>query len=88
MDIKELILRINDGKSISKRYKEKHKLNFILLSDKFNKLKKAFAEQIKPASELHRTTIILDKDGNIIKYWEKVDIDGHIKEILDFFETK
>lgn len=27
MDIKELILRINDGKSISKRYKEKHKLN-------------------------------------------------------------
>ncbi len=71
-----------------KEFKEKHKLNFIILSDKFNKLKKAFAEQIKPASELHRTTIILDKDGNIIKCWEKVDIDGHIKEILDFFETK
>lgn len=68
-------------------FKDKYKLNFILLSDKSNKLKQAFIEHQKPVSPLHRSTFILDKDGNIIKFWEKVDVEGHVEEILEFFEN-
>lgn len=67
-------------------FKQKYNLNFILLSDKFNELKNAFIEHQKPVSNLQRSTLILDKDGNIIKFWEKVDVDDHIQEILSFFE--
>lgn len=69
-----------------KEFKEKHKLNFLLLSDKFNELKEAIAHHQKPVSAINRTTLILDKEGNIIKFWEKVDVDEHIDEILEFFE--
>ncbi len=69
-----------------KEFKEKYKLNFALLSDKMNKLKEAFKEHQKPASQINRSTIILDKEGNIIKFWEKVDVDNHIEEIIKFFE--
>ena len=65
-------------------FKNKYNLNFILLSDTENKLKKAFEEHDKYTQNLHRATFILDKNGNIIKYWTKVDIDGHIKEVLEY----
>lgn len=71
-----------------KEFSEKHKLNFTLLSDKFNELRNAFIEHQKPISTIQRSTLILDKDGNIVKFWEKVDVDDHIQEILDFFEKK
>ncbi len=66
-------------------FKAKHNLNFILLSDKLNKLKNAFKEHNNNLP-VQRTTFILDKEGNIIKVWEKVDIDNHIEEIIQYFE--
>ncbi len=68
-------------------FKAKHNLNFILLSDKLNKLKEAFKEHAPNISKIQRSTFVLDKDGNIVKVWEKVDIDGHIDEITEFFEN-
>ena len=68
-------------------FKNKHQLNFILLSDTENKLKKAFEEHDKYTQNLHRATFILNKNGEIIKYWTKVDIDGHIEEVLNFFKN-
>ena len=59
-------------------FKKKYKLNFILLSDTENKLKKAFEKHDKYTQNLHRATFILNKKGEIIKYWTKVDIDGHV----------
>ncbi len=67
-------------------FKTKHNLNFILLSDKLNELKKAFDDHKKHVSDIERTTFILDKEGNVVKTWEKVDVDGHIEEILEYFE--
>ncbi len=70
-----------------KEFKTKHGLNFTLLSDKFNELKQAFDEHKKHVSDIERTTFILDKDGNVVKTWEKVDVDGHVEEILEYFEN-
>lgn len=69
-------------------FKNKHDLNFILLSDTENKLKKAFEEHDKYTKNIHRATFILDKNGKIVKYWSKVDIDGHVQEILDYLNNK
>lgn len=68
-------------------FKNKYQLNFILLSDTENKLKKEFEKHNKYTKYLHRATFILDKNGNIIKYWVKVDIDGHVEEVLEYLKT-
>ena len=65
-------------------FQNKYKLNFILLSDTENKLKKEFKKHDKYTTILHRATFILNKNGEIIKYWTKVDIDGHIEEVLAY----
>lgn len=65
-------------------FQKNHKLNYILLSDTDNKLKQAFEDHNENIINMHRATFILDKNGNIIKYWDKVDIDGHVEEIIDF----
>jgi len=69
-------------------FQKNHNLNFILLSDVENKLKQAFEDHSEHINNMHRTTFILDKDGEIIKCWDKVDVDGHIEEIIDFFKEE
>ncbi len=69
-----------------KEFQDKNQLNFPLLSDIEGKLKQAILEHQNKLQNIQRTTFILDKDGNIIKYWEKVDVDGHINEILEYFQ--
>ena len=75
---------INDHLDFQKKYE----LNFILLSDSNNELKKAFEGYDIHLQNLHRATFILDKEGQIIKYWNKVDVDEHIADILKFFRDK
>ncbi len=69
-------------------FQTKHNLKFILLSDSENKLKNAFNEHKKHISDIERTTFILDKDGNVANVWEKVDVDGHVEEIIDYFSKR
>lgn len=68
-------------------FQNKHKLNFILLSDKKNKLKNEFENTNKYITNLHRGTFVLDKTGKIVKFWDKVDINGHVKEVAEFVKT-
>ncbi len=68
-------------------FQNKHKLNFIILSDKDNELKEEFKKHLKESSDIHRSTFILNEDGEIIKAWEKVDVDEHSKEILEFLKS-
>ncbi len=75
---------INDHLDFQKRYN----LNFILLSDPDNELKKAFQEHDIHLQNLRRATFILNKEGKIIKYWDKVDVEEHIENILTFFNNK
>ncbi len=70
-----------------KEFRNRHNLNFIMLSDRENKLKSAFQEHSKYITNLHRGTFILNKTGEIIKYWDKVDADEHIEEIKDFIKN-
>ncbi len=65
-------------------FREKHNLNFILLSDEKNELKQAFKKHLTNSTDIHRSTFVLDEDGNIIKAWEKVDVDEHLDELLSF----
>ena len=32
---------------------------------------------------IERTTIIIDSNGKVFKYWNKVKVSGHIKEVLE-----
>ncbi len=75
---------INDHVDFQKKYE----LKFILLSDTKNELKKAFQNYDIYLQNLHRATFILDEEGKIIKYWDKVDVDEHIEDILGFFRDK
>ena len=68
-------------------FKNKYNLNFILLADINNALKKKFEEYDKYTQNLHRATFVLDKNGNITKYWTRIDIDEHIEEVLKFLEN-
>lgn len=68
-------------------FQNKHKLNFIILSDKDNELKNKFKEHLKESSDIHRSTFVLNENGEIIKAWEKVDVDEHSKEILEFLKS-
>ena len=69
-------------------FQKNHKLNFKIFSDKLDELKNAFKKHLTSSTDIHRSTFILDKDGEIIKVWEKVDVDDHIKEIIEFFSNK
>ncbi len=70
-----------------KEFQKKHELNYILLSDTENKLKQAFKDHDKFITNMHRSTFIIDKEGNIVKFWDKVDVDGHINEIFEYFKN-
>lgn len=70
-----------------KEFQEKYKLNFMLLSDKYNELKEAILEHLKPINSIKRSTFIINKNGEIVKYWEKVDVDNHIEEILEVLKS-
>ena len=64
----------------------KHNLNFILLSDNENKLKKAF-ENITN-SIIKRSTFILNKSGEIVKKIIKVDVESQIEELKEHLKNK
>ncbi len=68
-------------------FKKKYGLNFILLSDKLNKLKDSFIEHNKHFTNIKRSTFIIDKNGEIIKSWEKVDVGEHIEDIMKYFNS-
>ena len=31
-----------------------------------------------------RSTFLIDKDGNLVKEWRAVKVNGHIEEVLEF----
>ena len=37
---------------------------------------------------IERSTFILDENGNIIKEWRKVNVKGHVDEVLNYLSTK
>ena len=69
---------------------EKHNLPFLLLSDEDGKvcedygvwqLKKMMGKEYMG---IVRSTFLIDKDGNLVKEWKGVKVNGHIEEVLEF----
>lgn len=77
-----------DSVSSHKKFKEKYKLPFYLLSDKDMNVIKAYGAYQqknvfgKIGFGIKRITFLIDEDMNIIEVFEKVTPDIHAKEIL------
>lgn len=72
-----------------KKFKEKHGLPFILLSDENKQVaekygvygeKKRFGRVVKG---IIRSTFIIDENGNIVKTYYNVKAKGHVEQILN-----
>ena len=72
------------------KFKEKHKLPFILLSDEQAEVSKMYGVYKqknvygKKSLGIERTTFIIDKTGRIATIYPKVKVEGHIEDLLSF----
>ncbi len=74
------------------KFQQKQSLNFILVADVEHKL----AEQYGVWKEksmygrkymgIERSTFVLNSQGEVIKEWRKVKVNGHVDEVLNFLE--
>ena len=74
-------------------FKAKYQLPFELLADTEEiackifdviKMKKMYGKEVRG---IERSTFIINPQGNIIKEWRGVKVDGHIAEILEFLKN-
>lgn len=71
-----------------KKFREKHSLNFFLLSDPEKKVAEkygAFGEKKvcgKVKKGIIRSTFIIDEKGKIVKTFYNVKVKGHVEEVL------
>ncbi len=92
---KVILLGISmDDEESHKKFKEKHNLNFPLLSDKDGNVSKEYGVLKeknmygKKIWGIERSTFIINPEGKIQKIWRKVKVDGHIKEVIDFLSPQ
>jgi peroxiredoxin Q/BCP len=77
-----------DSVASHQKFKEKHKINFPLLSDPDLKALKAYGAWQKKkmyGKEVMgtvRSTFLIDEKGTILEVWDKVRVDGHVAEVL------
>ena len=87
----EVIGVSKDAPKSHQKFIEKYGLNFTLWSDEERKLMEAFGVWQKKKfmgreyMGTVRQTFAIDRDGKIIRVWEKVTPDGHGEEIYNFF---
>ena len=79
-----------DGITSHESFKSKQKYSFDFLSDKEEKLCKAFKVLEKIDTRKHRlirSTFILNSKGQVVYENRKVKVPGHARMILDFIKT-
>jgi peroxiredoxin Q/BCP len=82
-----------DGISAHKKFITNQNLPYPLLSDKERVLIEGLNLLVnktmygKPVTGVLRNTFVLDKDGNIVKVFEKVTPLGHAQEVLDYVRS-
>lgn len=93
--VKAVVLGVSpDSVQSHKKFSDKYDLPFILLSDE----KKSVLEKYGVWKEksmygrkymgVERTTFIIDKDGKIVKIFPKVEVNGHVEEVLRVIKGK
>jgi len=79
--------------STHKKFMKNEDLNFILLSDPDRKMIDFFGVWgEKPAYGIGfmgiiRSTFLIDKEGEVLKSWFNVNVEGHIDEVLEAVKT-
>ncbi len=81
-----------DNIASHQKFQQKQSLNFILVADVEHKL----AEQYGVWKEksmygrkymgIERSTFVLNSQGEVIKEWRKVKVNGHVDEVLNFLK--
>ena len=70
------------------KFKKKHKLGLVLLSDETHKMLEAYGAWGKKSMYgkifmgVIRATFLVDGQGRIARIWPKVKVDGHAAEVL------
>lgn len=79
-----------DSPESHKKFKEKHNLPFILLSDSDRKVAEQYGAYKNITHYLfpRRITILVDEQRNVIKILEKVNVTTHASDILKAFNLK
>lgn len=78
-----------DTPAAQKKWKEKYKLPFPLLSDPETEVLQAWGawgEKVmygKKITGTIRTTVLIDEDGKVEKVFSKVKVDGHVASVLE-----
>lgn len=76
-----------------RKFRDKFKLNFPLLSDPEHRTLEAYGVWQeknmygKKSMGIVRTTYIVGPDGNITHVFPRVRVDGHIREVLDALKS-
>lgn len=72
------------------KFREKHDLKFLLLSDESQETMKDF-DVLKPKKMygreyigVERSTFLFNDKGELVKEWRKVKAKGHAQEVLDY----
>jgi len=83
-----------DGLESHRKFKEKHDLNFPLLSDPdaaVHKLYGVWRERKmygRTSMGVERTTFIIGEDGRIEKIFPKVKVAGHVEQVREFLDRR
>jgi len=94
-ELNAVILGISpDPVSRHEKFIEKHGLPFLLLADENHeaaekydvwKLKKNFGKEYMG---IERSTFLINKEGNLVKEWRKVKVQGHVEEALEYLREQ
>jgi peroxiredoxin Q/BCP len=78
-----------DSSASHARFRDKHGLNFTLLSDPARQLAEAFGVWVKKQNYgreymgIERSTFVVDPDGVVHKAWRGVRVPGHVDQVLE-----
>ncbi len=85
----ELVGISPDSVESHRKFKEKHDLNFPLLSDPDHTVASkygAWREKTmygKKTFGIQRSTFLIDAQGKVARAWQRVQVDGHDQEVLE-----
>lgn len=70
------------------KFRDKYKLTFPLLTDPDGKVMEAYGawgEKVmygKKMMGVIRSTVLIGKDGKVVKHWPKVSVKGHVDDVV------
>jgi len=72
-----------DSAASHRRFAEKYRLSFPLISDEERRIATAYGVLGDKGNSTRRATFIIDKKGKIVKIFPKVDVARHTEEVLE-----